>query len=133
MTQLTQTITLPTLQDLSLAHGNSPQIFKAIAMNMFYVVATPVGNTVCIGRIDDNVPALLPTLDEAQADLKDLLDYHLESFADGDIDEDEECDAHILKATWNGSELIHFYTPDGDVCDDASFLFSDTVSCVTGA
>lgn len=133
MTQLTQTITLPTLQDLSLAHGNSPQIFKAIAMNMFYVVATPVGNTVCIGSIDDNVPALLPTLDEAQADLKDLLDYHLESIADGDIDEDEECDAEILKAGWDGGELVHFYAFDSESNDDASFLFSDTVGSVTGA
>lgn len=132
MTQLTQTNTLPTLHDLALAHGDSAQIRKAIAMNMFYVVATPVGNSVCIGSMDDNVPALLPTLDEAQADLKDLQDYHLESIADGDVDQDEECDAEIFKASWDGGELVHFYAFDSESNDDASFLFSDTVSSVTG-
>lgn len=132
MVQSTQAIIFPTLHDLSRVHANSAQIRKAIALNMFYVVATPVGNSVCIGSIDGNVPALLPTLDEAQSDLKDLQDYHLESIADGDVEQDEECDAEIFKASWDGGELVHFYAFDSESNDDASFLFSDTVSSVTG-
>lgn len=123
----------PSLNDLANAYEHSSEILAAIKIGVFYVVATPVGNSYCIGTLDQNIPGLIPTREEAQKELDELNQWQEEAVLEGERDEDDDIQAEIFKARWDSRGTICLYALEEHVCDDSSLLCTDTVASLTGA
>jgi hypothetical protein len=80
---------------------------KACERNEFYVDAVPLfGGGYSIGAIDDTVPALLATREEAQLEIDYVKGEHKEQISEGIRDEDDEYEAELFRATISGDNEI---------------------------
>lgn len=83
----------------------SPEILDACEKGEFYTVGIPTMGGMSIPS-SENYPYLLSSKEEAEAELKEELEDHLQMQAEGDYDEDDEYEGILLKVIWDGSENI---------------------------
>jgi hypothetical protein len=64
--------------------------------------------------VDDesNVPALYVTREEAEADVNGERERYLNEIADGERDDDDEYEGDVYRVYWDGTDTLHFFTPD---------------------
>ncbi len=122
----------PRLDDLSSVYSHSIEVQAAIESGIFYVVATSYHSGLCIGTLENNVPALLPTREEAEADLVDWYNWQKGAVANNERTDEDIMHAELLKAKWDGGDSISLYVLDCKICDDDSLLFKDSVANLTG-
>lgn len=98
---------------------NDQAMLNAIKTNTFYVIASnSVGNTIYIGCMDEYMPAVFSTLDEANSENEDIAKDYLEDIAAGERDEDDEWDGEVMRVSLVNDDEIAFYEVSGPHSDE---------------
>ena len=91
---------------------------KACERNEFYVDAIPLfGGGYSVSSIDDAVPMLFATREEAQSEIDYMKGEYESQIADGARDVDDEYEAEVFRATISGDNeisLLPANKEDGD-------------------
>lgn len=91
------------LQQIIENSGEDEAMVKACEANVFWVVAIPcMNNTYSIGTADEEMPNLLATKEEAEAENQEMIDMYAEQIKEGERDADDEWEGEVLEARWNG-------------------------------
>ena len=90
---------------------------QATRNNLFYVVASPGGisTTYYIGTMNDSLPYLMATREEAQADNMELIEDYQIDIANGEREDDDEWEGEVLKARLVNDDEIAFFELEDEV------------------
>lgn len=95
--------------------GNDAQWQRACESGVFYVIAIPVMcgdySVGCMETPVGDVPALMATKAEAEAENNDMIKEYRDQVEAGERDEDDEWDGEVMEARWDGeSDQMHLYS-----------------------
>jgi hypothetical protein len=78
---------------------NVSEITQACKNNVFYVVAVPcISDTRSIGALDDDLPCLMATMQDALDENKDMIDSYREQIEEGERESDDEWEGEVFIA-----------------------------------
>ncbi|GAA5141263.1 hypothetical protein [Thalassotalea piscium] len=93
---------------------NSSEMAQAIKAQTFYVVTIPLFSGYSIGNLEEALPAVFATLEEAAHENNDMISEFDQQVAQGVRDCDDEWGGEVMMAQWNSGDDMTLFTACGE-------------------
>lgn len=115
-------MTLTGIQQKLIEIDSSKEMLEAIKSGIYFVEVTPCISGYCMGSLDEGVPALMATKEEAEAENKEMTEAYQQQIDEGTREAGDVWQGEVLTCHWDGvSEDMIFIDEKNNLVNQESW------------